>query len=123
MRVHAVDGTYELFRAHYGSPSASAPDGTEVGAVRGAPEGPAAAPDGSIYFSGAFGGRRAEAEFFDGIEELEAKIRRYLSDEEARRRVAAWRKFGQISSSMSSTHIGRIRSSARPGNGPKSIGK
>lgn len=35
MRVHLVDGTYELFRAYFGSPSATAPDGLEVGAVRG----------------------------------------------------------------------------------------
>jgi 5'-3' exonuclease len=34
-RVHLVDGTYELFRAHFGAPAASAPDGQEVGAVRG----------------------------------------------------------------------------------------
>jgi len=34
VRVHLVDGTYELFRAYYGAPSATAPDGTEVGAVR-----------------------------------------------------------------------------------------
>jgi 5'-3' exonuclease len=35
MRVHLVDGTYELFRAHFGAPAATAPDGTEVGATRG----------------------------------------------------------------------------------------
>ena len=35
MKVHLVDGTYELFRAYFGAPSASAPDGREVGAVRG----------------------------------------------------------------------------------------
>ena len=35
MNVHLVDGTYELFRAHFGAPSATAPDGTEVGATRG----------------------------------------------------------------------------------------
>jgi 5'-3' exonuclease len=35
MRVHVVDGTYELFRAYYGAPSAAAPDGSEVGATRG----------------------------------------------------------------------------------------
>jgi 5'-3' exonuclease len=33
-RVHLVDGTYELFRMFYGAPSASAPDGREVGATR-----------------------------------------------------------------------------------------
>jgi 5'-3' exonuclease len=35
MRVHLVDGTYELFRAHFGAPEASAPDGRAVGATVG----------------------------------------------------------------------------------------
>ena len=35
MQVHLIDGTYELFRAHYGAPAARAPDGREVGATRG----------------------------------------------------------------------------------------
>ena len=35
MQVHLVDGTYELFRAHFGAPSAKDRDGNEVGAVRG----------------------------------------------------------------------------------------
>jgi len=35
VNVHLVDGTYELFRHYYGAPSAKAPDGAEVGAVRG----------------------------------------------------------------------------------------
>lgn len=35
VRVHLVDGTYELFRAHFGSPSRIAPDGTEMGATYG----------------------------------------------------------------------------------------
>jgi 5'-3' exonuclease len=34
-KVHLVDGTYELFRAHFAVPPAKAPDGTEVGATRG----------------------------------------------------------------------------------------
>jgi 5'-3' exonuclease len=34
VRVHLVDGTYELFRAYYGAPKAFAPDGREVGATR-----------------------------------------------------------------------------------------
>jgi 5'-3' exonuclease len=34
VRAHLVDGTYELFRAFYGAPSARAPDGQEVGATR-----------------------------------------------------------------------------------------
>jgi 5'-3' exonuclease len=33
--VHLIDGTYELFRAHFGAPDAAAPDGTPVGATRG----------------------------------------------------------------------------------------
>ncbi len=32
--VHLLDGTYELFRAHFGAPPATAPDGREVGATR-----------------------------------------------------------------------------------------
>jgi len=35
VRLHLVDGTYELFRAYYGAPPARAPDGREVGAIRG----------------------------------------------------------------------------------------
>jgi 5'-3' exonuclease len=35
VNVHLVDGTYELFRAHFGAPSALAPGGAEVGATRG----------------------------------------------------------------------------------------
>ena len=35
MRVHLIDGTYELFRAYFGAPKANAPDGREVGAIRG----------------------------------------------------------------------------------------
>ena len=35
MKIHLVDGTYELFRAHFGAPPATAPDGRPVGAVRG----------------------------------------------------------------------------------------
>jgi len=34
VRVHLVDGTYELFRAWFGAPKASGPDGAEVGAAR-----------------------------------------------------------------------------------------
>lgn len=34
MRVHLVDGTYELFRAWFGAPRASGPTGAEVGAAR-----------------------------------------------------------------------------------------
>jgi 5'-3' exonuclease len=34
-RAHLVDATYELFRAYYGAPPLRAPDGREVGAVRG----------------------------------------------------------------------------------------
>jgi 5'-3' exonuclease len=35
MQVHVVDGTFELFRAYYGSPSRESTDGSEVGAARG----------------------------------------------------------------------------------------
>jgi 5'-3' exonuclease len=35
MKVHLVDGTFELFRAYYGSPPSETDDGFEVGAVRG----------------------------------------------------------------------------------------
>ena len=35
MRVHLVDGTYELFRHYFAVPSVTAPDGVEVAAVRG----------------------------------------------------------------------------------------
>lgn len=35
MRVHLLDGTWELFRAHFGAPPHRLADGREVGAVRG----------------------------------------------------------------------------------------
>ncbi len=35
MRVHLVDGTYELFRHYYALPSSKTADGTEIAAVRG----------------------------------------------------------------------------------------
>ena len=35
MLLHLLDGTYELFRSYYGVPPRTAPDGMEVGAVRG----------------------------------------------------------------------------------------
>lgn len=35
MKIHLVDGTYELFRNHFGAPPRSAPDGREVGATLG----------------------------------------------------------------------------------------
>lgn len=35
MNVHLVDGTYELFRHHFGAPAAQSTDGLEVGAIRG----------------------------------------------------------------------------------------
>lgn len=35
MKLHLVDGTFELFRHYYGAPKAQTSDGTEVGAVRG----------------------------------------------------------------------------------------
>ena len=35
MKLHLVDGTYELFRSHYGAPSSINRVGQEVGATRG----------------------------------------------------------------------------------------
>ncbi len=35
MKLHLVDGTFELFRAHYGAPPATGREGQPVGAVRG----------------------------------------------------------------------------------------
>ena len=35
MKVHLVDGTYELFRSYFALPPIQAPDGRPVGAVRG----------------------------------------------------------------------------------------
>jgi 5'-3' exonuclease len=34
-KPYLIDGTYELFRSFFGAPAATAPDGREVGAVRG----------------------------------------------------------------------------------------
>src|SRR5512142_691539 len=35
MKLHLVDGTYELFRNHFGAPPRQAPDGRQVGATLG----------------------------------------------------------------------------------------
>jgi 5'-3' exonuclease len=35
MKIYLVDGTYELFRHHFGAPARTAPDGREVGATLG----------------------------------------------------------------------------------------
>lgn len=35
MKIHLMDGTYELFRNHFGAPPKKAPDGREVGATLG----------------------------------------------------------------------------------------
>ena len=35
MKIHLLDGTYELFRGFYGPPPRKAPDGREVGATIG----------------------------------------------------------------------------------------
>ena len=35
MRIHLVDGTYELFRSHFGAPPRRDPEGREVGATVG----------------------------------------------------------------------------------------
>ncbi|MFI5254142.1 MAG: flap endonuclease, partial [Candidatus Limnocylindrales bacterium] len=38
MRLFLLDATYEIFRAHFGRPPASAPDGRPVGATVGVVE-------------------------------------------------------------------------------------
>jgi 5'-3' exonuclease len=35
MKIHLIDGTYELFRSHFGAPPKKAPNGQEVGATLG----------------------------------------------------------------------------------------
>ena len=35
MKLHLIDGTYELFRAHFGAPPKKAPNGLEIGATLG----------------------------------------------------------------------------------------
>ena len=35
MNVHLIDGTFELYRAHFGAPESTSPSGQEVGATRG----------------------------------------------------------------------------------------
>ena len=35
MKIYLVDGTYELFRNHFGAPPKKAPNGQEVGATLG----------------------------------------------------------------------------------------
>ena len=35
MKIHLVDGTYELFRSHFGAPPKKSPDGRDVGATLG----------------------------------------------------------------------------------------
>jgi 5'-3' exonuclease len=35
MKIHLIDGTYELFRNHFGAPPKKAPDGRDVGATLG----------------------------------------------------------------------------------------
>ena len=35
MKIHLVDGTYELFRSHFGAPPKKAPNGMEIGATLG----------------------------------------------------------------------------------------
>ena len=35
MKLYLVDGTYELFRSHFGAPPRTTPDGREVGATLG----------------------------------------------------------------------------------------
>jgi 5'-3' exonuclease len=35
MKIHLIDGTYELFRNHFGAPPRKSPDGREIGATLG----------------------------------------------------------------------------------------
>ncbi len=35
MKIHLVDGTYELFRSHFGAPPKKSPEGMEIGATLG----------------------------------------------------------------------------------------
>ena len=35
MKIHLIDGTYELYRAHFSTPSSQSPDGRPVAAVKG----------------------------------------------------------------------------------------
>ena len=35
MKIHLIDGTYELFRAHFGAPPKKVSNGQEVGATLG----------------------------------------------------------------------------------------
>jgi 5'-3' exonuclease len=35
MKIHLIDGTYELFRNHFGAPPKKSPDGQEIGATLG----------------------------------------------------------------------------------------
>jgi 5'-3' exonuclease len=35
MKIHLIDGTYELFRSHFGQPPRNTPEGRPIGAVRG----------------------------------------------------------------------------------------
>jgi 5'-3' exonuclease len=35
MKIHLIDGTYELFRNHFGAPPKKIPDGLEIGATLG----------------------------------------------------------------------------------------
>ena len=35
LKIHLLDGTYELFRAHFAMPPMNSPDGRPVAAVRG----------------------------------------------------------------------------------------
>ena len=47
MKVHLVDGTYELFRQFFGQPPRAADDGTEIGATYGVATTGVAGPDPS----------------------------------------------------------------------------
>lgn len=52
MRLHLLDGTYELFRNFFGAPPRSAPDGTPSGAVHGILAGTLALFEGGVTHLG-----------------------------------------------------------------------
>jgi 5'-3' exonuclease len=56
VKLHLIDGTYELFRSYFGSPKRTAPDGREVGATYGITASTLAllAEDGVTHVAAAF---------------------------------------------------------------------
>ena len=67
MKIHLVDGTYELFRAHFGAPPKKAPSGLEIGATLGE-------TDERLVFPVEHVIRRLVAEFLQRLENLFAVV-------------------------------------------------